>query len=345
LRILVTGGCGFIGTNFCEHAIKTRNWQIIAFDNLSREKVALNLHYLESLPNFRLITGDIRNSCDFRPIPPVDAIVHLAANPGIPRSISQPKFDFDINARGTLNILEFARGHGKIPVLYASTNKVYPDKVNKFARKIGPRYELTGRYINGIDESFPIDGCGKFAHSPYGCSKYVGDLYCQEYFKTFGVPTVVNRMSCIAGEWQRGCEEQGWVQHFVKSALTEKPITIFGNGCQTRDVLYGEDLAELYCREIERIDEVAGSVFNVGGGKKNTISVIECVEYLEKKVDRRITIKKTKWRPADHRVYYSCLKRVAKIWKPKTSVFETLDKLIEWTRNELGKREMPLVIE
>lgn len=336
MKILVTGGCGFIGTNFCEHAIRTRNWQVIAFDNLSREGATLNLNHLKSFPNFELITGDIRCLCDFKSIPKVDAIVHLAANPGIPKSINQPQFDFDINARGTINILEWAREKECMPLIYASTNKIYPEKVNLYAIEAGNHYELTQDYKEGITEDFPVDTAGLFSHSPYGCSKYTGDLYCQEYYHTFKVPIIVNRMSCIAGEWQRGSEEQGWVQHFIKAALTGEALTIFGDGKQTRDVLYVEDLAELYCREIEQIDEVGGSVFNIGGGKENTISLLECIAYLEDKVGP-ITLHWKNWRQADHRVYYSCLKKVSKIWRPKVNVFEVLDKIFKWTKNELNK--------
>ncbi len=335
-KILVTGGCGFIGTNFCEYAIKTRGWKVVAFDNLMRANVQGNLKYLDSLSGFEFLKGDVRDPLSLGRIPvkEMDGVVHLAANPGIPKSIKQPLFDFETNARGTLNVLEWAR-KGNLPVIHASTNKVYSDEVNRYVKQENGRYMLVKPWRHGIGESFPVDSSGLCPHSPYGCSKYAGDLYCQEYFHTFGLPTVVNRMSCIAGEWQRGTEEQGWVQQFAKMILTEQPITIFGDGRQTRDVLYVQDLAELFCREIEEIQDTAGKVFNVGGGEDNIISLLECISLLEKGANRLASLRYKDWRMADHRAFYSCLDRVSQIWRPKLKVESTLQKVLGWTSKGL----------
>lgn len=332
MKILVTGGCGFIGTNFCEHAIKTRGWKVVAFDNLVRPGVQKNLEYLKLLPGFEFVKGDVREPSLLKKISikEIDGVVHLAANPGIPKSIEQPLFDFEVNARGTLNVLKWAN-RKKIPVIYASTNKVYSEEINNFVERKRNRYVLVGCWKHGIDESFPVDSSGLFSHSPYGCSKYTGDLYCQEYFHTFGLPTVVNRMSCIAGEWQRGVEEQGWVQHFAQRVLSDEPINIFGDGRQTRDILYVKDLVELYCREIEQIQTIAGSVFNVGGGEENVVSLLDCLQYFSVETKQLPSVQFKDWRSADHKAYYSSLERVSKIWQPETKVAQTLQKVLDWT--------------
>ncbi|GAI19606.1 unnamed protein product, partial [marine sediment metagenome] len=259
--------------------------EVFAFDNLSRLGVEFNLAELNKHRLFRLIRGDVRNRSDFEGIPEVEAIISLAANPGIPWSITNPRYDFEVNALGTLNVLEFARERGKLPVIYASTNKVYSEKVNRICMK-----ELETRYVwentepevykAGIDEYFSIDSVGEYPHSPYGCSKYMGDLYCQEYYHIYGVPTVVNRQSCIAGRWQQGCEDQGWLAWFCFVKMFDAVLTIYGNGKQVRDILNVDELADLYLLQLLNIDTHKGKVYNIGGGPENTASLIEVMNHL-----------------------------------------------------------------
>jgi nucleoside-diphosphate-sugar epimerase/intein/homing endonuclease len=200
VKILVTGGAGFIGTTTCLKLLE-KGHEVIAFDNLVREGVDKNLEFLKGKDGFTFVEGDVRVKEDFVKLDSdIEGIIALAANPGIPKSLEDPLYDFDINARGMIHVLEFARSRGKIPVVFASTNKVYPDTINDlFFLKEDKHYMSTGKYLNGIPETYPMDGVGA-AHSPYGASKASADLYCQEYFHTFDVPTTINRMSCITAD-------------------------------------------------------------------------------------------------------------------------------------------------
>jgi len=251
MKILITGGCGFIGTNVCLEAIK-RKHKVVAFDSLIRKYTEENAKILQS-KGIETIRGDVRNHYDLDRLPRVDGVIHLAANPGISWSINWPVYDFTTNALGTLNLLEFSRKNGKIPVIYASTNKVYSEEINLIPiKERATRYTWDFSKINakklrkgildgiskrGINENFPVDSSGLFPHSPYGVSKATGDLYSQEYFHIYGIPTVVNRMSCIYGLYQKGVEEQGWVDWFVRAKIQNKTLNIYGDGKQIRDAL------------------------------------------------------------------------------------------------------------
>ena len=334
MKILITGGAGFLGTNIATYAIN-RGHKVVAFDSLIRNGVESNILEHES---YTLIRGDVRNAEDLERIPPVDAIIHLAANPGVPWSINSPLYDFEVNARGTINVLEFARSRGKIPVIYASTNKVYSDKVNTIALKENKtRYVIDDKkFFDGISETYPIDGLGKFGHSPYGCSKYAGDVYCQEYSQIFDVPTVINRMSCLYGKYQQGVADQGWVAWFIIAKVLELPLTIFGDGKQVRDVLYGDDVARLYISQLENIDTHKGQVYNIGGGPKNTTSLLEFIDLLDNtKINggpeyKKLEVSFKDWRPCDHRVYISDIKKIEPHWKPTTAFATGVMKTYEW---------------
>ncbi len=272
----------------------------------------------------------MRFDYDLEKAGPVDGIIHTAANPGIKWSMLMPRFDFDTNASGTLNILEFARRLGGVPVIYCSTNKVYDgEKINAIPiKQIEARYTYDDpRYKYGIPPDFPVDGGD---HSCYGVSKLAGDIYSQEYARNMGVPTVVNRMSCLAGRWQMGVEEQGWVAWFVFAAISGKTINIYGNGKQVRDILDADDLARLLELQLAEINVHKGKVYNVGGGNRNTLSLLECVNYLNKKLNINIPLKFHPWRVADHRVYVSDISKLESFWKPKTTPYQVLDKIYQW---------------
>lgn len=345
MRILITGGAGFIGTNTALKAME-QGHEIYAFDNLSRLGVEFNLAELSKQKLFRLIRGDIRLRSDFERIPEVEGIIHLAANPGIPWSIKWPRYDFEVNALGTLNVLEFARERGKLPVIYASTNKTYSEIINEIPMieddiryewikpkcPIGedPIFEEVLR-LRGIPEYFYTDSQGHFPRSPYGCSKYAGDMYCQEYYHIYGIPTVVNRMSCIAGPWQQGVEDQGWVAWFCFAKMFDSVINIYGNGKQVRDILYVGELADLYLEQLQNISIHKGEVYNIGGGPENTSSLIEIMNHLVELDGRQFKIIYQNWRPADHRIYISSLKKISKFdWKPKVTPRETVDHIWNW---------------
>lgn len=316
MKILITGGCGFIGTNVAIEA-KKRGHEVIRFDSLIRPLSEENIGLVDA----PLIRGDIRNPEDFERIPEVDAIINFAANPGVPWSINWPIYDFNVNAKGALNVLEFSKSRGKIPVIFASTNKVYSEEVNDIDMfEYDTRYEWLDKEYKGINEDFPMDSRGKYPHSPYGASKASADLYHQEYFHTYGIPVVINRMSCIYGKHQKGVADQGWIDHFVRVIKKgDGKIDIFGDGKQVRDMLWGGDVARLYLDELENIDKVKGEVFNVGGGIKNTISLIESINYIEKITNKKAELTYHDWRPADQKIYISDITKVKEKlgWEPE----------------------------
>jgi len=325
MKVLITGGVGFIGCNTARYFINNGH-KVIVFDNLSRKGVKNNLKFIKEA---KFIKGDIRNKSNLYQVGKVDGIIHCAANPGIPKSIENPMFDFKTNALGTMNVLEYAR-EINCPVIYCSTNKVYPeDLINSLEIK-----ETDKRYMwpnNQYGFSFTNEIGGR-PHSPYGVSKLCGDIYCQEYYKVYDLPTVVNRMSAIYGLHQFGTEEQGWVSHFVRSALSTKTLNIYGDGKQVRDMLWGEDLAKLFLLELEKIDEFKGTVWNVGGGYKNSMSLIECIRYLEDKLNFSFKLNFYGWRIADHKIYISNITPLEKYWKPTVSPEQGIDMMIDELR-------------
>lgn len=358
--LLITGFCGHIGSNITIEAIK-RGWRVIGMDNLHRQEVISNLKYLQKIytkDQFGFVWGDVRNADDFDRIPKVDAIIHLAANPGIPWSIQYPTYDFETNARGTLNALEFARKCGNIPFVYASTNKTFSDVINEipvieeekryrwkgnlnmgaetphFQNGLDIDYD-NGRVVTAINENFPVSGFGKYGHSMYGISKLTGDLYVQEYHVQYGLPTTINKMSCIFGLFQKGAIEQGWISHFIqKIGFGDGQLTFFGTGKQVRDVLDARDVAKLYLDEIESLisdKKCDGEIFTVGGGPDNTLSLIEAVELIESKTSKKASITYQPKRSADQDIYISSLRHVKEImgWEPIIKFDQTIDDMIQ----------------
>jgi CDP-paratose 2-epimerase len=352
-RILITGGCGHIGTNICIEAIK-RGHSVVVMDNLHREEVVNNLKYLQEEDDkhqFSFVWGDVRNSGDFERIPLVDAVIHLAANPGIPWSIQWPKYDFETNAGGTVNALEFARKCGNAPFVYASTNKTFSDIINNIPTKeFEKRYVWTENILKhekhekcfldfedgkiGINENFPVQGFGTYGHSMYGISKLTGELYATEYHVQYKLPVVINKMSCIFGLFQKGAEDQGWISHFLmKIGFGDRKINIFGNGKQVRDVLDARDVARLYIDEVEDLSgqkKSNGKVFTVGGGPENTVSLLEAIEKIEEMTAKKAIITYFSKRSADQDIYISSLKTVKEImgWEPKIKFEETIENMM-----------------
>lgn len=331
--MLITGGCGFIGSNMAEYFFK-HGWQVIALDNFIREGVIKNANIIKKL-GCKVVEGDIRNVDDLKMLPKVDAIINLAANPGIPWSIKDPIYDASTNIMGALNVFEFARVNDAC-VIQASTNKVYSDEINIIPLKqAGTRYQYPKLYAKGISERFPVDGVGR-PHSPYGVSKLAADIYAQEYNTTFDVPTICCRMSAIYGPRQMGASEQGWIVWFMNCKKYKLPLTVYGDGMQVRDVLYIDDLCRLYSMLINQMKYYRGSVFNVGGGINNTLSVYEMIEWLNKKDGERLNVSYEDWRVADHKVYISDITKVSQTvgWMPKVGVEEGLTKTWEWVVKE-----------
>jgi CDP-paratose 2-epimerase len=302
--MLVTGGAGFIGSNLVNDLL-TAKQNVTVFDALLRPGAANNIAWLQSHPQsfrLRIVPEDIRNFDAVREaVTDADVIYHLAGQVAVTTSVTDPRSDFNINALGTLNVLEAARLGGHRPVIvFTSTNKVYGglEQVDLVEERY--RYRLT-RFPEGISEAQPLD-----FHSPYGCSKGAADQYVRDYARIYGLPTIVFRMSCIYGPRQFGTEDQGWVAHFIISALTGQPITIYGNGKQVRDVLFVDDLIRALRLAVENIDTVAGEVFNIGGGPSNTLSVwAEFGELLRELAGEEIPVGFEDWRPGDQPCYVS----------------------------------------
>jgi CDP-paratose 2-epimerase len=241
--------------------------------------------------------------------------------------------DFDVNAGGTLNVLEAARAAKNPPaVVFASTNKVYGALTNQAVRLAGDRHEFVALPL-GVDEQTPLDFC-----SPYGCSKGSADQYVKDYARIYGLRTVVLRQSCIYGPWQHGNEDQGWVAHFAIRAMRGEPITIYGDGYQVRDVLFVEDLLETYDRALRSAGEVSGSAFNIGGGPRHSVSLIECVRLLRRVLGTEVDVRYDAWRPGDQRVYVSDVRRAGRDlgWSPSISFEDGVRRMIDWLDADLA---------
>ena len=341
MKILVTGGAGFVGSHVAEYYAK-RGDEVIVFDNLSRGKMLgksvdgllYNWNHLKSnYDNVKLVKGDVRDFEKLKlSLSEVDAIIHTAAQVAVTSSLSDPRTDFEVNVLGTFNALEVAR-LSDAAVVYASTNKVYGGNVNKIPVKEREKryYFADERYRGGIPEDFPIDLCG---HSPYGCSKLAADLYVQDYAHTYGLKTGVFRLSCIYGERQFGVEDQGWVAWFVIAALTNRPITIYGDGKQVRDILYVKDLVKAFDAFIN--SNLKHEVFNLGGGRGNTLSLLELLDLLEELTGKRPRIFFADWRLMDQKVYISDISKAKQLlhWEPKVSLKESMKKLVEWVERK-----------
>lgn len=329
----ITGGSGFIGSNFVDRLLK-RGEKVSVFDNLSRAGSRRNLEWLRKThgdKSFELIIGDVRNA-DLLKESAKNATVfaHLAAQVAVTSSVTHPREDFEINAQGTFNALEAARASGKNPVfIYSSTNKVYGGMDDEKILEEPTRY-MYKNFPNGITEAYPLD-----FHSPYGCSKGCGDQYVRDYHRIYQLPTVVFRQSCIYGTRQFGIEDQGWVAWFVIAAVTGRPIKIYGDGKQIRDLLFVDDLLDAYDTVITNQTKAAGQIYNVGGGIKKSVSVyFEFFPILEKLLDKKIDVSWGNWRPGDQKVYISDIRKARKEldWQPKVGVEKGIKLLVDWVR-------------
>jgi len=335
MKILITGGTGFVGSHAAEYFADKGN-EVVCYDNLSRTELlkkdsidsTYNWSYLKNIKNVKLIKGDIRELEKLKDTAKsADAIIHTAAQTAVTTSIVDPKTDFEVNVLGTFNVLEAARASDVEKVVYCSTNKVYGDNVDtiKVIEK-EKRYVFEDKFKNGIPESFSTDLC---EHTPYGCSKLTGDIYCQDYGHLYGLKTGIFRMSCIYGTRQFGVEDQGWVAWFAIATILGKPITIYGDGKQVRDVLYVEDLIRAYDAFLN-INH--SGVFNIGGGAGNTLSLLELLDILEEMTGRRSKVSFADWRPSDQKVYISDVKKAEKelSWMPKVAPRVGVRNLIDW---------------
>lgn len=330
---LITGGAGFIGSNYADYLL-SKGAQVTIFDNLSRRGADKNLAWLREKhggDSFELIIGDVREAGALNDIVRhKDVVAHLAGQVAVTSSVMDPRTDFEINAMGTFNVLEAIRQSGDKPfVIYSSTNKVYGEMSEHKLLKGKTRYRYA-KLPHGLPETQQLD-----FHSPYGCSKGTAEQYVRDYSRIYGIPSVVLRQSCIYGPRQFGIEDQGWLAWFVIAAVMSRPITIYGDGKQVRDMLHVRDLIGAYEAAVARRKKVAGQIYNVGGGPNFTLSIwAECGPMLEKMLGRKIPVGQGDVRPGDQAVYISDIRKAKKelAWAPKVGVDEGARELVEWVK-------------
>ena len=334
MKYLITGGCGFIGSNFADILLR-RGEDVTVLDNLSRKGTIHNLQYLQKkYPEVKFVHCDIRSDLEKIRIAveKADVIFHLAGQVAVTTSFINPREDFDINAFGTFNLLEAVRKSENRPiVLYASTNKVYGGMTDIEEIKKNNRY-IYKDLPQGINEDRILD-----FHSPYGCSKGVSDQYVRDYSRMYKIKTVVLRQSCIYGTRQFGIEDQGWVAWFVIAAYLGKTIKIYGDGMQVRDLLFVDDLFSAWDLAVKNIDSVSGEVFNVGGGPAYSLSLLELLAHLNTFLKKDIEHSFDHWRPGDQPVYISDISKIKKRlnWEPTISPEEGVRKLVDWVAENI----------
>ncbi len=328
--ILITGGCGFIGSNASNFYSK-KGYRVIVCDNLSRVGAKENLNWLKKDKNIIFVKGDIRNNkqleATFKKYKP-NLVLHLAAQVTMVTSVKKPREDFEINALGTFNVLEALRKEApEAALLYTSTNKVYGEMNDLETVEKEKRYEY--KNFDGISESRNLD-----FHGPYGCSKGTGDQYTLDWARIYGLKTVVFRQSGIYGPHQFGIEEQGWLAWFINSLLFNRPVTIYGDGKQVRDVLYIDDVLNAYDAALTNINTTRGKAYNIGGGLDYSLSIWELFEIIEKLDNNKFKYSFGDWRPGDQKAYISEISKAKKDfnWSPKVSPQEGVEKLYNWIK-------------
>lgn len=332
-RIFITGACGFVGSNLSDHLIRNGE-EVVLFDNLHRKGSEKNLEWLKEnhSEKFTFIKGDIRDYDALKKAMDggYDVVYHTAGQVAVTTSVLDPREDFEINALGTFNLLEAIRQSKMDPaIIFTSTNKVYGCIEGAVVVERNCRYAYRD-YPEGIDEAHPLD-----FHSPYGCSKGTADQYVRDYARIYDMRTVVFRMSCQYGIRQFGNEDQGWVVHFVIAGHFGKDINIYGDGKQVRDLLYIDDLVRAFRMATERIDDIRGNIFNIGGGPGSAISLLGLIAILEEIFNRKINLRFNRWRPGDQRVYVSKIDKAKAAfgWEPTISKSQGLKKLCDWVRS------------
>lgn len=329
---LITGGVGFIGTNLAERLVR-QGQSVVLLDDFSRPGVEANARFISELaPNrVAIVRDDCRNADRVMElVRGANQVFHLAAQVAVTTSLLEPERDFDVNARGTLNVLEAVRkSERRPPLVFTSTNKVYGQLAALELKASARRYEPVDPAVAraGIDERFALD-----FHSPYGCSKGAADQYVLDYARCYGLRSTVFRMSCIYGPHQCGNEDQGWVAHFLIRALSRSRITIYGDGLQVRDVLYVGDLVDALILARERIDDLSGEAFNVGGGPANAISLLEMMQQIAELTGAHPDLLFAPARNGDQRYFVTNTNRLSRFtgWEPKTPVQQGLRQLFAW---------------
>lgn len=333
MKILITGGAGFIGVNSAHYFAK-KGHRVVIFDNLSRDGSNENLEWIQSECEVDFFKGDLRKFMDlvdvFDHSGKFDLILHLAAQVAVTRSVTDPYEDFEINALGTFNLLEATRRYNSdATFIFSSTNKVYGEMEDLDIIQNNGRY-IYKNLAQGVDETRNLD-----FHSPYGCSKGAADQYCRDYHRIYGLKTIVLRQSCIYGYHQFGIEDQGWIAWFCIASTLGKPITIYGDGKQIRDVLFIDDLIKAFELAYKNRKKAMGQIFNIGGGPENTLSLHELIAYLEKLKGKKISLSYDTWRPGDQKVFIGNISK-AKLdlgWEPTIKPEKGVKMLYNWVND------------
>lgn len=337
MRLLINGGCGFLGSNLASYGIK-EGYDVTVFDNCSRLGASQNLAWLKGLGNVTFIHGDTRVKNDVETVikeGQFDAVFHLAGQVAMTTSIMNPYQDFETNTVGTLNVLDSVRKYSpQTAIFFSSTNKVYGDLEAYTYEETDTRYQCV-EFPGGFDESIPLD-----FRSPYGCSKGAADQYMLDYARIFGVKTVVFRHSSMYGGRQFATSDQGWVGWFVRKALEKKqnreckPFTINGNGKQVRDILHAKDMIRLYYMALENVDKVCGQAFNIGGTMEQSLSLLELFAILEDMLGIEMQYTKLPQRQSDQKVFVADIKKIKEHigWVPNVSAREGVASMIEWVK-------------
>ncbi len=336
---LITGGAGFVGTNVADRLLRSGR-RVRVLDDLSRRGVERNLRWLEREHGDRLEVevADLRDErAVARAVRGAEEIFHFAAQVAVTTSLDEPMHDATVNLNGTLALLEAARRHAPgAPLLFTSTNKVYGGLEDVKLVEGDRRYEPRDRALraHGVGEDRPLAFC-----TPYGCSKGAADQYVLDYAHSYRLPTAVFRMSCIYGPHQFGNEDQGWVAHFLIRAVDGEAITIYGDGKQVRDVLFVEDLVDALLLARDGIEDVAGQAFNIGGGPRNAVSLLEVLEIIGELRGEAPELAMGDWRPGDQRYYVSDTRRFGRAtgWAPAVAPREGLERLHAWLEAERGR--------
>lgn len=337
MKILITGGCGFLGSNLAAYGIEN-GYEITVLDNLSRIGSSENLQWLNSLGRVTFCHGDTRNKNDVEDLIKwnrFDAIFHLAGQVAMTTSIDNPYKDFEINALGTMNIIDSVRRYSpSTAIFFSSTNKVYGDLEQYHYKETSTRY-ICEEFPNGFDESVPLD-----FHSPYGCSKGTADQYMLDFSRSFGIKTTVFRHSSMYGSRQYATYDQGWIGWFCQKAIEQcknpntKPFTISGNGKQVRDILNAKDMINLYYTALEDTDRVCGEAYNVGGGMQQSLSLLELFGLLNELLGIRLRYTQIPARQSDQKVFVADISKIsARIgWKPEVTARQGIKDMIDWIR-------------
>lgn len=330
--VLITGGAGFVGCNMA-HRLLSAGTPVLLFDNLSRPGVKRNLRWLRDThgDNVQAEIADVRDRAALRRAAArARQVFHFAAQVAVTTSLVDPIEDFEINAGGTLNLLEALRALPEPPPLvFTSTNKVYGGLDDVALLRRDGRYEPQDSELRerGISEERALD-----FHSPYGCSKGTADQYVLDYSRSYGLRTIVFRMSCIYGPRQFGTEDQGWVAHFLIRAIERQPIVLYGDGMQVRDVLFVDDLVDAFLLAQKNMDTQFGRAFNIGGGPERTTSLIELLDLIEQLHGERPELEREGWRTGDQRYYVSDTRRFQEAtgWAPRVGVRSGVARLYQW---------------